>query len=840
MARFHYIPNNLTGGEVSQEFKSKTTLDGYRDNCDLILNGYATKGGGIARRGGTEFIYDVANFATDNSSSNGWNNELTDVPVRGDTRIRGFRAIPFVYSKTESYVIIFGVKDNTSLNTHPIKIINVSDTSQYVSIDTALSASVDTNISSQIPLYNKWGVFTGISNRDHLYELQYTQVNDIMFFAHGSYPPFALGRTSANAFRLYFLPELVATSVVNDTTATYVLNSYIHFAFPFRDAVPNVTLTSNATARGTGATITASSPTGLGGWTGFQSNHVGAYFSHTVGGRTGLFVITAVTSTTSATATILLTLGAMTATSNWAECSWSNFRGWPRTVAAYQNRLLYGGNEDENNKIWVSQLGDLAQLTRDSQISGTTGWTGLASASSSDSFANGIASGSGDTINWILADKLLGIGTEGREYTGSIVIGTSSSSLSLDPQTAIGSAYIQPKKIDNALTFIDNTDTAVREFIFNFSEDNYRSEDISFKASHLPFNGESLYLYTTSATALRVKPRITEFQVQKTTSSQILWFKDRVGKVFICSRDRANQINSWSKMDFSANVDFEDINNSFGDIVESLCAVPSYVGTGDDVFIVTNREMNSSPVYSIERVIGTKHFHNSRYRNTTISSIDSDPIDYTGIHLDYMTKVDVGDLTAEADGSYTYAMGTNLEGETIQVVIEGRYIGGYVVDGSGEINVPGSDIPFTLYSDYPVIMGLKYNFAVQPVAVDAGSVLGSSQSVIKRVDEVVLKLLKTLNLKIGYVGEPSVIYVSNSGTPYDSKIDFDYSAITMDQIDLTFGSNPSILQNPYFTGDKSIRLDGSYDLNNRIILFTDSPYPVHITNILFKGTTYDR
>lgn len=42
-----------------------------------------------------------------------------------------------------------------------------------------------------------------------------------------------------------------------------------------------------------------------------------------------------------------------------SEAAWSNTRGWPRTVAIYQSRLVIGGSRDLPNSLWLSKSGDL-------------------------------------------------------------------------------------------------------------------------------------------------------------------------------------------------------------------------------------------------------------------------------------------------------------------------------------------------------------------------------------------------------------------------------------------------------------------------------------------------
>jgi hypothetical protein len=68
----------------------------------------------------------------------------------------------------------------------------------------------------------------------------------------------------------------------------------------------------------------------------------------------GYVTITAVTSATLASATVVQPLAAATATALWAEGSWSPYRGYPRCVGLIDNRLTFGANLAEPTTLWFS------------------------------------------------------------------------------------------------------------------------------------------------------------------------------------------------------------------------------------------------------------------------------------------------------------------------------------------------------------------------------------------------------------------------------------------------------------------------------------------------------
>lgn len=115
---------------------------------------------------------------------------------------------------------------------------------------------------------------------------------------------------------------------------------------PFFQFTKNITIAASGT---TGAvTLTASSAL-------FTSNHINARFRI----NDKEVKITAVSSGTSATAIVYETLTGTAATTNWKEAAFSNARGWPRTVAFHQDRLVIGGSRDLPNRLFMSKSGQM-------------------------------------------------------------------------------------------------------------------------------------------------------------------------------------------------------------------------------------------------------------------------------------------------------------------------------------------------------------------------------------------------------------------------------------------------------------------------------------------------
>ena len=73
--------------------------------------------------------------------------------------------------------------------------------------------------------------------------------------------------------------------------------------------------------------------------------------------QSGIVKITAVGSTTSATATVISKLASTDTTKQWNEGAWSGVRGYPKTACIFQNRILYAGTAFQPQTLWASQAG---------------------------------------------------------------------------------------------------------------------------------------------------------------------------------------------------------------------------------------------------------------------------------------------------------------------------------------------------------------------------------------------------------------------------------------------------------------------------------------------------
>ncbi|HEB27761.1 MAG TPA: hypothetical protein ENI05_08290, partial [Porticoccus sp.] len=244
---------------------------------------------------------------------------------------------------------------------------------------------------------------------------------------------------------------------------------------------------------------------------------VGIYFTTDQTEHIGIVKITAVASTTSATATVLTTLASTDATHKWSEGAWSNYRGWPQTVTFFEDRLCFGGNTAQPDTIWASVTSDYQNMT--------------AGPDDDEALVFTLSSRQVNVIEWIIGkDKLL-IGTSGAEWT--IAGGTDEP---LTPSNAIakqhstyGSANLQATLANESVLFFQRGAAKMRELAYNWELDSYVAPDMTILANLVTLGG------------------IVDISFQKTPDS-ILWCVRTDGELPIFSYERAENITAWSRM----------------------------------------------------------------------------------------------------------------------------------------------------------------------------------------------------------------------------------------------------------------------------------------------------
>lgn len=406
MSRIKLIQTDFTSGEMSERMIARTDLESYKHGAKLMRNAYPLPHGACTSRRGTQFVAEVKNST------------------------KPARLIPFIYSRTLSYVLV--------LNDGYMRFVRngeyIKDAGNPVEI-TIPYADAD------------------------LATIRYTQVGSTIFFVHGNYPPKILTRTSDTSWAL-----ADATFTYNAVTDFWYENYFIKFKII--SGTTAFKLGDNFTIAATAGTVADPAPT-----------------------NTGNGTIVAVSFKNSAP-TETWTVTCIYADSNRQEWSVSgsvsgtkiltwHTNEYPKTITFHEQRLYFGGTNTRPQTIWASNIADYTNFTQGAQDSNALQFT--------------IASNQYDELIHLTSARYLLPLTYGGEFsmTGSTTTGITPSTVRIAPQTYHGSNDCMPIKIGNQVLFVQRDNSKVRAISYSVAEDVNQAPDISVLAEHLVSVGVS-------------------------------------------------------------------------------------------------------------------------------------------------------------------------------------------------------------------------------------------------------------------------------------------------------------------------------------------------------------
>jgi len=201
-------------------------------------------------------------------------------------------------------------------------------------------------------------------------------------------------------------------------------------------------------------------------------------------GEYGYVQITDYVDSTTVSGIVQRELPSTNTTTRWSESSWSPYRGYPNTVTFYEQRLVFGGNDSEPQRIWGSQVDDYENFE-----------TGIGD---SDSYAYQLASTKVNKIRWMVPGEVMYIGTLGSEWKfGNKTTPTTPSFVDAKSQSTDGSEDIEALRVGNFVFFIQRGGTILRTMVYDYRNENYPTYDLSKKAEHLLEPGVKAMAYTT-------------------------------------------------------------------------------------------------------------------------------------------------------------------------------------------------------------------------------------------------------------------------------------------------------------------------------------------------------
>lgn len=742
MSKFRTIKNALIGGEISPTALGRTDLPVYQFSCETLLNMIPMLSGGAYRRPGTLYEKSVADA-------------------------KPARMLPFVRSLREPYAVILSDGD--------VEIRQVTT-----------GAYSDANVTGALA--------SSTTVRDRM-EIQHVQSADVMYLVQANMKPKRILRT-----------DLATFSVVDfdtDSSGTTLTGTAFREAWPYLQSRTDVALTIDTAKVGTGRTLSATK--GGNPYAFFATTHVGAVFKIVHGSTYGCVKVTAVaTDKKSATVDVIVELGATSGSDGFYESAWSDHRGWPRAIAIYKDRIVYGGTLNNPDTLWFTKRFYYDVL---SVVSGAP--------SSDDPFDRALASTQLNTIQWLVAGETLAIGTSADEWIlspvsdGKIGVDTTSLGHLLSKTSNYGSAYKQAFRAGNSIYFVASNGCEVKELTFNDTEQGYVADPLSVLYDEHPKrnvnNLPAAYAYDIGAVMYFTEREFASFVWDKSRST--IWCCDVAGNLFGCVRDRKLGVLSWHRHELGGS----------GKVV-SLCMVPNITNNTvgrEDLWLCVERTVNGSTVYHVERMTG--------------GNVDEDDV-YTAPLIRSGVDRNFTDCSMNLSNAYpvpeTYPVElvmNHLQGESV-VLTAASTKGIFALPArTVELLSNATDYGVTLTETLPnydnelyfFSVGYNFNSVIVPVRFDAGSQIGTAQGARKRIHDISVRFYKTIGCKYGPdENHLTRIIFRESSTPLNKSADL-------------------------FTGDKKMSFASGYDRDGYIYLLQDQPLPFTVCAVMAEGVTYD-
>lgn len=819
MARFMYLGNNFTGGQVSPLIFMRSDFTRHKNGAEILKNLTVLPQGGVTSRVGSGYIATVKNSA---------NNTVL---------------IPFEPSTDDAYMIEAGdqyfrfYKDGAQIE---------SGGSPYEVSHPYAASEIE--------------------------DVRWVQSNDVLFLHHGDYPPRKLSRTADTSWALSIDEQIDGPYLKEDDTGTTLTLSANEGTVTVTASAATFSATDTSGTGGTGksdrliriqnqatampiSAITQANPAVI-TYTGadYATDGDTLYIDDIVGmtelnGRTFTIKdiltgsntikledidstnftayssagtvqavkndwiwlkITGYTSSTVVTAEIQDNgiAGSLGPFKSFRLGAWSTTTGYPWMGVFYENRLVRARTTTQSSKLWASAVDGFNDYTPETDDDSSWDFT--------------LASSKLDAIQWMTSQRQLRVGTAGSEYTldgGSTQSSITPTNVRVRKETENGSLFFPALAIRNSTLFAQRSKKKLHEFVFDFNTDGFVDPDLTLAADNIARAG------------------IKRLAFQREPYG-IIWSCLDDGSLIGLTYMRDQDVVAWHQHQLGGtDVKVKDVSVITG-------------ATETEVWMVVERTIDGSTVRYVERLdteFRDKTVNDARFLDSFLTTTGEEPaatltpaattgtVTFTagssvfiagdvgreirsgtakaiitaytsGTEVTARIVVDFPSTGAISSGDWTLSSDTvtgldHLEGESVTIL----------ADGAVHPNVTVSSGSITLNGQYTKVhVGLGYTRQLKTLHIDSGSAAGSSYGSRSRITTLTLRFFETVGCK--------------------------YRASTGSLKPLTFRNINDISDEgvPLFTGEKEVKAGQGWGNQNWIEVTQEQPLPLTLLGYVAK------
>ena len=352
---------------------------------------------------------------------------------------------------------------------------------------------------------------------------------------------------------------------------------------------------------------------------------------------------------------------------------WSDTRGYPLMAAFNAGRLWIGGTKSKRQSLFASKSGDLFNFFSEE-------------GADDDGIFVTIDSRNLTEIVDVNPDRGLQVFCSGAEF---IVKGNTPSTIEIKSETQLGSFNLESKSLDGSTLFINGNGNTLRQYLYNFNEDAYTSNNISVLSSHLidkPLDMAAL-------------------DGNSAEDSSWVFIINQDGSAAVLNTVRAQDINGFTKI------------------------------------TLYNPSSNNSTKYESCSVVGKELYLIVRSTNGSDANV------YRTIEKwDFDSLLDsTENLTGTVSSGITTAgVNARFKGQTIGAISNGIVLANRVVASNGTITFSEDELG-TIGQTYNVQIGLNFtsSFKSMPLNTNAGTRGGQNAMKEKKIIRMNLRVLNT-------------------------------------------------------------------------------------------------
>ena len=405
MAESSPILTNFTSGELSPRLNGRIDMEKYYNGASSIDNFQVLMHGGLQKRSGTRYIAPIKTQTGSNS---------------------GARLIPFVFSKTQAYILEFG--------------------HNYIRF-----FKDEGQITSGGSVYEISTTYTAAQ----LSEIEYVQSADVLYLVHDDHKPRKLSRTGHTSWSISDVDFFDGPYDAANTSST--------------------TLTPSGTSGS--VTVTASSSV-------FVANDVGRSVRIKHSSTWGFGIITAFGSATSVTVAVNAdrNYGGTGAVTDWRLGTFytGNF---PTKITFFEERLFYAGTTQQPSTVFGSMSADFDKFSPTSVDGSVNDDNGLSFTLVSDQVNQITGMYGGKFLHIFTKNGAFNMSS------GSATQGITPTTVQVTNETNDGAADKKVSPASKSVLFIGKNKKRLREFAYNIDYDSFTTPDMTVLSEHVGFGG---------------------------------------------------------------------------------------------------------------------------------------------------------------------------------------------------------------------------------------------------------------------------------------------------------------------------------------------------------------